>query len=80
MSQDAVAAGCNCDHSYISRLEQGKRTTPSRAFLASLVTSLELDEDEAAHLYVAAGYLPPGKWALLSGGIGTAPREVLVRQ
>ncbi len=79
MSQDAVAAGCKCNRSYISRLESGERTEPSRDFIASLVASLELTEREASQLYITAGYLPPGKWALLSGGI-SGPREVLVRQ
>lgn len=48
--------GKTYDHSYISRVESGKRK-PSRQFLFDMVTALNLTETEAEPFYVAGGYV-----------------------
>lgn len=45
---------------YISRLESGSRTGPSRAVLAALVATLGLDAPDAAALYLTLGLVPDG--------------------
>ncbi|MBP0462095.1 helix-turn-helix transcriptional regulator [Streptomyces montanisoli] len=44
---------------YITRLEQGRATTPSSQVLASLARALRLDDVERRHLFLLAGHSPP---------------------
>lgn len=55
-----LAARAGYDHSYVSRLEAGRRE-PSRQAVTDFVAALGLDDDAAAELYAAAGYLPPAR-------------------
>lgn len=60
MSVGQLADRAGYDHSYVSRLEAGKRE-PSRRAVADLAAALGLDDATAAELYAAAGYLPPAR-------------------
>ena len=53
----AALAGISVD--YITRLEQGRATTPSAQVVAALARALHLDSAERDHLYRSAGLLPP---------------------
>lgn len=64
LSQSALAERADFEHSTIARWEQGARH-PSRQTVGQVVASLDLDDELATQLYVAAGYLPPG-WEALS--------------
>ncbi|EFK98912.1 LOW QUALITY PROTEIN: DNA-binding protein, partial [Streptomyces sp. SPB78] len=54
----AQLAGISAD--YITRLEQGRATHPSAQVVEALARSLRLAPEERAHLYRAAGLVPPG--------------------
>ncbi|WP_432091216.1 helix-turn-helix transcriptional regulator [Streptomyces sp. NRRL F-5630] len=54
----AQLAGISAD--YITRLEQGRATHPSAQVVEALARSLRLAPEERAHLYRAAGLIPPG--------------------
>jgi len=54
----AQLAGLSVD--YLSRLEQGRASAPSRSVLAPLARALRLTEDERDHLFRVAGQAPPG--------------------
>ncbi len=54
----AQLAGLSVD--YLSRLEQGRATSPSPQVLAALARALRLDDAERDHLYRLAGQMPPG--------------------
>lgn len=56
-SQYQLAAAADFDHSFISRLEAGKRR-PSRVVVEILIQALALDEAAGRALLVAAGYWP----------------------
>lgn len=66
LSQSQLGAATGYEHSYISRLEAGKRT-PSRDTVAALCDVLESSWAEQCQLFTAAGYLPPGDWVALDG-------------
>jgi transcriptional regulator with XRE-family HTH domain len=57
LSQSRLAHEAGFDHSYISRLEAGKRE-PSRDTVLALGDVLELDSRQLDHLLVAAGFRP----------------------
>jgi transcriptional regulator with XRE-family HTH domain len=57
LSQSRLAHEAGFDHSYISRLEAGKRE-PSRETVMALGEVLELDPPQLDRLLVAAGYRP----------------------
>lgn len=57
LSQSRLAHEAGFDHSYISRLEAGKRE-PSRETVLALAQVLELDPRQLDLLLVAAGYRP----------------------
>jgi transcriptional regulator with XRE-family HTH domain len=57
LSQSRLAHEAGFDHSYISRLEAGKRE-PSRETVASLAEVLELGPVEVDQLLIAAGFRP----------------------
>jgi transcriptional regulator with XRE-family HTH domain len=54
----AQLAGLSAD--YLTRLEQGRASNPSREVLAALARALRLSSDEQAHLFRVAGHAPPG--------------------
>ncbi len=54
----AGLAGLSVD--YLSRLEQGRATSPSPQVLAALARALRLTDEERRHLYPVAGQAPPG--------------------
>jgi transcriptional regulator with XRE-family HTH domain len=56
VSQSRLAALCDFDHSYVSRLEAGQRH-PTRAAVERIATALQLDDDDRRELYHAAGFL-----------------------
>lgn len=60
----ADLAGLSVD--YVTRLEQGRATTPSAQVVASLARALQLDEAERDHLYRLAGLLPPAQGTISS--------------
>ncbi|MCA1223411.1 helix-turn-helix transcriptional regulator [Streptomyces sp. 8L] len=53
----ARLTGLSVDH--ITRLEQGRATTPSSQVLAALARALGLDDVERRHLFLLAGHAPP---------------------
>ncbi|MCC6626676.1 MAG: helix-turn-helix domain-containing protein [Chloroflexi bacterium] len=57
LSQSRLAHEAGFDHSYISRLEAGKRE-PSRETVLALSEVMELDTPQTDSLLVAAGYRP----------------------
>ena len=54
----ALLAGISVD--YITRLEQGRATSPSAQVVEALARALRLAPDERAHLFLLAGLMPPG--------------------
>jgi transcriptional regulator with XRE-family HTH domain len=54
----ALLAGISVD--YITRLEQGRATSPSAQVVEALARALRLAPDERAHLFRLAGLMPPG--------------------
>lgn len=65
-SQAEMAHRCGLDHSFVSRLEAGKRT-PSRETVAALCAVLDSTWAEQCQLFTAADYLPPGDWVAVDG-------------
>ncbi|MGW2955672.1 helix-turn-helix transcriptional regulator [Streptomyces eurythermus] len=59
-------AGISAD--YITRLEQGRATSPSPQIVEALARALRLTQDERAHLFRLAGLAPPGP--------GVVPRHI----
>lgn len=57
LSQSALAELVDCDHSYISRIEAGKRA-PGREIIERIIHALALERDDADALMAAAGFLP----------------------
>lgn len=57
LNHNQLAAACGLDHSYISRLERGKRE-PSRETVTVLAGALGATEGERGRLLRAAGYWP----------------------
>jgi transcriptional regulator with XRE-family HTH domain len=53
----ARLAGVSLD--YLSRLEQGRASSPSRSVVASLARALRLTDDERDHLYRLSGHREP---------------------
>ena len=54
----AQLAGISVD--YLTRLEQGRATTPSEQVVESLARALRLADPEREHLFRLAGRIPPG--------------------
>ncbi|WP_377266984.1 helix-turn-helix transcriptional regulator [Peterkaempfera sp. SMS 1(5)a] len=54
----ALLAGISVD--YITRIEQGRATSPSTQVVEALARSLRLAGSERAHLFRLAGLVPPG--------------------
>ncbi|MEU2679086.1 helix-turn-helix transcriptional regulator [Streptomyces sp. NPDC007107] len=63
---------------YITRLEQGRATSPSPQVLASLARALRLSADERTYLYLLAGRPEPGP-GHISDHIPPGPRRLLDR-
>ena len=57
LNHNQLAAACGLDHSYISRLERGKRE-PSRETVTVLAAALLLSDYDRALLLRSAGYWP----------------------
>jgi DNA-binding XRE family transcriptional regulator len=55
----AQLAGISVD--YVTRLEQGRATNPSEQVVEALSRALRLSSVERAHLFHAAGLVPPGQ-------------------
>jgi transcriptional regulator with XRE-family HTH domain len=62
----AMLAGISVD--YVTRLEQGRATSPSAQVVEALARALRLGAEEREHLFRLAGLLPPGR--------GTVPTYV----
>lgn len=75
-SQTRLAVEARCDHSYVSRLEDGTRQ-PTREMITVLWMALGADARDLDRLYMAAGYLPndPDLLNLIDDWLG---RSVLV--
>lgn len=58
LSQSKLAEKLGCDHSYISRLEDGSRL-PSREFLVRMTMNLEMSTVVQNQLFTSAGFSPP---------------------
>ena len=56
ISQSKLAERADFDHSFVSRLENGNRQ-PTREAVGRLARALGLDDEDAAGLYAAAGFL-----------------------
>lgn len=63
-SQYRLAKTVGVDHSYISRLESGKRR-PSYDIVFSIARALDLREEERRILFASAGFLPPEELEVL---------------
>jgi transcriptional regulator with XRE-family HTH domain len=59
MSQRALAEAADIDKSYISKLENGKRSVTSRQLALALARALNLSPREIDHWLVSAGYVSP---------------------
>jgi len=57
LSQSKLAEKLGCDHSYISRLEDGSRL-PSREFLVRMTMNLEMSTVVQNRLFTSAGFSP----------------------
>ncbi|MGS2589074.1 helix-turn-helix transcriptional regulator [Streptomyces hebeiensis] len=55
----ALLAGISVD--YVTRLEQGRATSPSEQVVEALSRALRLSGTERAHLFQVAGLVPPGR-------------------
>jgi transcriptional regulator with XRE-family HTH domain len=62
----AMLAGISVD--YVTRLEQGRATSPSAQVVEALARALRLGSQEREHLFRLAGLMPPGR--------GTVPTHV----
>lgn len=60
----AGLAGISVD--YLTRLEQGRATSPSPQVLESLARALRLSDPEREHLFRLAGQAPPGRDVVVS--------------
>lgn len=58
--RNGVAKRCGVDHSYIHRLENSNRPTPTRAIVEALANGLDLPILEYNRLLISAGYAPLG--------------------
>jgi transcriptional regulator with XRE-family HTH domain len=54
----ALLAGISVD--YVTRLEQGRASSPSAQVVEALARALRLSQEERAHLFRLAGLAPPG--------------------
>src|SRR6201997_5179345 len=54
----AMLAGISVD--YVTRLEQGRASSPSAQVVEALARALRLSGDERGHLFRLAGLVPPG--------------------
>jgi transcriptional regulator with XRE-family HTH domain len=58
LSQNALAAYCQVNASYINRIESGERNRPTVEVVASFARALRLSQRESDLLLASAGYLP----------------------
>ena len=72
----AQLAGVSLD--YLSRLEQGRATSPSASVLASLARALRLTDEERAHLFRLAGHAEPST-GTINRHIGPSVQRLLDR-
>jgi transcriptional regulator with XRE-family HTH domain len=54
LRREEVAQLARVSLDYLTRLEQGRATNPSRSMLAALASALRLTDDERSHLYSVA--------------------------
>lgn len=59
LRREEVAALAGISVDYITRLEQGRASSPSAQVIAALARALQLNDTERDHLYRSAGLLPP---------------------
>lgn len=59
ISQSQLADRSDFDHSYVSRLESGKRE-PSRDAVSRLADAMQLQDLERSLLFTSAGFTPAG--------------------
>jgi transcriptional regulator with XRE-family HTH domain len=78
LSQSRLAHEAGFDHSYISRLEAGKRE-PSRETVAALAEVLELRPVEVDQLLIAAGFRPTDDSSLFADEPALAEAVRLLR-
>lgn len=71
-----MLAGVSVD--YITRLEQGRSTSPSAQILAALARALRLSDDEREHLYLLADQPPPAP-GMVPTHIGPSVQRLLDR-
>jgi transcriptional regulator with XRE-family HTH domain len=72
----AHLAGISVD--YLTRLEQGRASAPSRQVVAALARALQLGAGERDHLYRCAGLLPP-RPGLLSDHVPAGVQRLVAR-
>ncbi|HET6600253.1 MAG TPA: helix-turn-helix transcriptional regulator [Burkholderiaceae bacterium] len=66
ISQARLAQRCNCDHSYVSRVESGDRT-PTRDAVGAFARAMRLDGMERDQLLVAFGFAAENPAATIAG-------------
>ena len=71
LNHNQLADACGLDHSYISRLERGKRE-PSRETVMVLARALGLGDGDRGALLRSAGYWPDCPHAAFSIAFGEA--------
>ena len=64
-SQERCAAECEMDHSLVSRIEGGQRN-PTREAVEKLIAGLQLPDDAADALRIAAGYVPVRRGSMVA--------------
>lgn len=69
LSQAALAKEADVDRSYIWRLENGERETPSRSLALRLAEILDLSQPETDLWLISAGYASPHMQQLTAAGI-----------
>ncbi len=57
-SQQSLAHDCGYDHSYISRLVSGRRSSPSAETIMCICDALDCTASERGHLLYTAGFVP----------------------
>ena len=76
LSQSALADRAGVDKSYVSKIENGDRKSPSRSLVIQLATILDLSTEEADLWLISAGYISPRMQRLAADGLSRLHEEI----
>jgi transcriptional regulator with XRE-family HTH domain len=77
LRREEVAALAGMSVDYYARLEQGRDRAPSPELLAAIGRALRMSDDEQAHLFRLAGYLPPHAGRADPGAVRSTTRALV---